>query len=80
MLSCFHIARHLAAEFGTRLAVFCCIGLLCIDDFDLGWCYCVLFGKRYCPQIEMISVVKNGNVGLLLAALAIISRTCIFST
>ncbi len=44
----------------------------------MGWCYCVLFGKRYCHQIETISVVKNGNVGLLLAALAIISRTCIF--
>ncbi len=38
----------------------------------------VLCSKRYCHQIEMISVVKNGSVGLLLAALAIVSRTCIF--
>jgi hypothetical protein len=37
----------------------------------------VPFGNRYCHQIEMISVIKNGSVGLLLAALAIISRTCI---
>ncbi len=38
----------------------------------------ILSGKRHYHQIEMISVIKNGNVGLLLAALAIISCTCIF--
>ncbi len=38
----------------------------------------VLLNKRYCHQMEMISVIKNGNVGLLLAALAVISRMCIF--
>jgi hypothetical protein len=38
----------------------------------------VLSGKRYCHQIEMISVIKMETCfGLLLAALAIISRTCI---
>jgi hypothetical protein len=38
----------------------------------------VLSGKRYCHQIEMISVIKLKRFGLLLAALAIILRTCIF--
>ncbi len=75
-----HIERHLAAKFGTNFATFDWIGLLCYRWFVLWWCYIlVLSGKRYCHQIEMISVIKMGNcVELLLGVLVLSFRVRAF--
>jgi hypothetical protein len=61
LLRCFHIARHLAAKFGTRLAAFLYrSSLLWVDDSHLGVTLLSLLFSVICyfHQIVMISVIK----------------------
>jgi hypothetical protein len=61
MMKYLHIARHLAAKFGTRLAAFSVyVILLWVDDSRLGevLLFFVFFVICYFHQIVMISVIK----------------------
>ena len=60
LLRCFYFARHLAVEFGTRLAAFLWeVVFICMGD-KLRWCLLVgfLFNDCYFHQREMISFIK----------------------
>ena len=57
---CFHIACHLAAKFGTRLAAFSVYVFFAIYDSYLGVLLLSLLSSVICyfHQIVMISVIK----------------------
>jgi hypothetical protein len=55
----FHIARHLAAKTETNCAAFVDRSSLLYVSHIVERCYFLVFpGKRYCHQVEMISVIK----------------------